>query len=108
MKRLKRPKMSVTLGFVLMALVTSCQGSGTGSSSPSANPTGTAAQVVQSGVRVVPSDCSASIPCHLTAGTYRHGPGTVLPGLEVTLLPRWWTTNEVTGKLPAEAALKHF
>src|SRR5215472_6701950 len=96
MKRLKRPMMSVTLAFVLTALLAAaCQGSGAGSSSPSAKPTGTAVQAVQSGVHVVPSDCSASIPCRLTAGTYQLGQGSVLPGLEVTV-PPGWTTNEVT------------
>ena len=85
--------------FLLMTVLAACQGSGAGSASPSASQTGSPAHTARPAVRVLASGCSGSSPCPIAAGTYRLGPGTVLPGLEMTVPLGWSSTENTPGEL---------
>ena len=82
--------------LVLVLVLAACQGGGTGSASPAASRTGSPAHAA---VRALTAGCSHSSPCQLTAGAYRLGPGTLLPGLEVTLPAGWSSTESTPGEL---------
>jgi hypothetical protein len=85
--------------FLLMMLLAACQGSGAGPASPPASQTGSPAHTARPAVPALASDCSSSSPCPIAAGTYRLGPGTVLPGLEVTVPSGWSSTENTPGDL---------
>jgi hypothetical protein len=85
--------------FLLMMLLAACQGSGAGPASPSASPTGSPAHAARPAVPALASGCSDSSPCPIAAGTYRLGPATVLPGLEVTVPSGWSSTYNTPGEL---------
>jgi hypothetical protein len=85
--------------LVLVLVLAACQSGRAGSASPAASRSGSPAHVA---LRALTAGCSDSSPCQLTAGAYRLGAGTLLPGLEVTM-PAGWSSTEST---PAELNLK--
>lgn len=87
-QRLGSPLAVLALVLVLAA----CQGGGTGSASPAASRSGSPTHTARPAVGTLAAGCS---PCQLTAGTYRLGPGTLMPGLELTV-PAGWSSNENT------------
>lgn len=93
-RRLRMPA-----AFFLMVLLAACQGGGAGSASPAAS---RPASPVHPAVRTLVAGCTHASPCqNITAGAYRLGPGTLLPGLELTL-PAGWSS---TGTGPAQLNL---
>jgi hypothetical protein len=90
---------TVPAALLLMILLAACQGSGAGPASPSASQTGSPAHTARPAVPALASGCSSSSPCLIAAGTYRLGPQTVLPGLEVTVPSGWSSTENTPGEL---------
>jgi len=84
--------------FLLMLLLVACQGGRAGPASTAASRAGSPAQMAQPAAPTLAAACSGS-PCPITAGTYRLGPGTVLPGLEVTVPAGWLSTENTPGEL---------
>jgi hypothetical protein len=80
--------------FLLMTLLAACQGSGAGPASPSVSQTVSPAHTARPAV----SALVAHQQIH-AAGTYRLDPGTVLPGLEVTVPSGWSSTENTRGDL---------
>jgi hypothetical protein len=82
-----------------MVALAACQGSGAGTASPVA---GRPASPAHAAVRTLAAGCTHDNPCqNITAGAYRLGSGTLLPGLELTL-PAGWSS---TGTGPAQLNL---
>lgn len=96
-QRVGIPLMVLMLGLVLV--LAACQGGGAASASPAASRTGAPAQAA---VRTLAFGCTHASPCQdITAGAYRLGPRTLLPGLELAL-PAGWSS---TGTGPTELNL---
>jgi len=85
--------------FLLMMLLAACQASGAGPASPSTSQVGSPAHTARPAVTSLDTSCTSSSPCPIAAGTYRLGPGTVLPGLEVTVPSGWSSTENTPGEL---------
>jgi hypothetical protein len=83
--------------LLLMILLAACRGAGP--ASPPASQTGSPAHTTQPAVPALASDCSSSSPCPIAAGTYQLGPGTVFPGLEVTVPSGWSSSENTPGEL---------
>ena len=113
-QRLARPKMprfaprwlsgpgrrlGMPAAFLLMVALAACQGGGAGSVSPAAS---RSASPAHAAVRTLATGCTHASPCqNIAAGAYRLGPGTLLPGLGLTL-PAGWSS---TGTGPTELNL---
>jgi hypothetical protein len=82
--------------LVLVLVLAACQGGRAGSASPAASRSGSPAHAA---VRALTAGCSDSSPCQLTAGAYRLGAGTLLPGLEVAMPAGWSSTESTPGEL---------
>jgi hypothetical protein len=75
----------------LIAMVAGSAGSGAATGSVTTQPT--------THVRTLGVGCSNSNVCHFAAGPYRLGPGTVLPGLRLTLQKGWSSQENWSGSL---------
>jgi hypothetical protein len=99
---MNRQKLGIPLAVLVLALVFvlgACQGGGAGSASPATTRSGSPAQAA---VRILATGCTHASPCQdLTAGAYRLGPRTLLPGLELAM-PAGWSS---TGTGPTELNL---
>ena len=77
--------------LMLVPALAACQGGGAESASPAASRSGSPAQAA---VRTLAFGCThASLCQNLTAGAYRLGPRTLLPGLELAMPARWSSTG---------------
>lgn len=93
---MNRHRLGSPLPVLVLALVlAACQGGGAGPASPAASRSGSPSNSAQPVARTLVAGCSDSSPCQLSAGAYRLGPGTLLPGLEVTV-PAGWSSTEST------------
>jgi hypothetical protein len=97
---MNRQKLGIPLAMLVLVFVLgACQGGGAGSASPAASRTAAPAHAA---VRTLATGCTHASPCqNLTAGAYRLGPRTLLPGLELAM-PAGWSS---TGTGPTELNL---
>ncbi len=90
-------RLTMPAAFLLMVALAACQGGGAGSASPAAS---RSASPAHTAVRTLAAGCTHANPCqNITAGAYRLGPGTLLPGLELTLPARWSSTGTIPTEL---------
>jgi hypothetical protein len=93
---MNRQRLGSLLAVLALVLVlAACQGGGAGSASPAPSRSGSPTLTARPPVGTLGAGCSANNPCQLTAGAYRLGPGTLMPGLEVTV-PAGWSSQENT------------
>lgn len=84
-------RLSMPAAFLLMFLLAACQGGGAGTASPAAT---WPASPAHAAVHTLATGCTHASPCQdITAGAYRLGPGTLLPGMELTIPARWSSTG---------------
>jgi hypothetical protein len=82
--------------FVLAA----CQNGGAGSASPAASRPASPTHTARPAVRTLAAGCTHNNPCeNITAGAYRLGSGTLLPGMELTLPAGWSSTGTIPTQL---------
>ncbi len=97
---MKRRRLGSPLAVLVLALVlAACQGGGAGPASPAASQSGSPAHTARPAIRTLAAGCSDSSPCQLTAGAYRLGAGTLLPGLGVTVPAGCSSTESTPGEL---------
>ena len=95
-----RQRLGSALAVLVLALaLAACGGGGAGSASPAASRSASPAHAARSAVRALDAVCTPASACHFTAGTYRLGAATVLPGLELTLPAGWSSTESTPGTL---------
>jgi hypothetical protein len=83
--------------LVLVLVLAACQGGEAGSASPAAS---RSASPAHTAVRTLAAGCTHDNPCeNITAGAYRLGPGTLLPGMELTLPAGWSSTGTIPTQL---------
>lgn len=85
--------------LLLMFMLAACQSGGAGPASTAASRSRPPAPTARSAVPILAEGCSGSSSCPITAGSYRLGPGTVLPGLQVTVPSGWSSTENTPGEL---------
>ena len=97
---MNRQRLGIPLAVLVLVLVLdACQGGRTESASPATSRTGSPAQAA---VRTLAFGCTHASPCQdLSAGAYRLGPRTLMPGLEL-VMPAGWSS---TGTGPTELNL---
>ena len=99
MNRHRSGRLLAVLVLVPVFVLAACQGGGAGPASPAAS---RPASPAHTAVRTLAPGCTHASPCqNITAGAYRLGSGTLLPGLELTL-PAGWSS---TGTGPAQLNL---
>jgi hypothetical protein len=93
-------RLGVPAALLMMVALAACQGSGAGTASPAASRSGTPSHTARPAVRTLAAGCTHNRPCmNITAGAYRLGSGTLLPGLELTLPAGWSSTGTIPTQL---------